>query len=120
MGAHRWGRTHIDDNVKDSLTILKDRVILGGPRRVLAATGRVFHLYTDACFEQGEGGLGGVLYDGCGKLLSFFSSKVGSGQVAVLNPEGKKTIIFEFEALCQQKGFSRMIGLWCSLTTKQF
>ena len=43
---------------KTAWPFLKDRVILGGPRRVLAATGRVFHLYTDALFWAGWRGPG--------------------------------------------------------------
>ena len=53
----------------------------------------------DACYEDGSEGLGGVLYDGFGNLMSFFLTRVESDQVALLNPNGKKTIIFELEAL---------------------
>ena len=53
----------IDDELRDSFCFLRDRIILGGPRKVLADHGRVFHLYTDEFFEDGLGGLGGILYD---------------------------------------------------------
>ena len=96
---HAVGDTPLDDEIRHSLAFLRERVVLGGPRRVIAEHGRVFHLYTDACYENGTGGLGGVLYDGFGNQLSFFSATVDEKQVAILNPDCKDTIIFELEAL---------------------
>ena len=61
-----------DDQLKAGLSFLRDRVISGGPRQVLADVARVYHLCTDACFEGGSGGLGGVLFDETGSVLSFF------------------------------------------------
>lgn len=68
---HAGGDAPLDDDVRDSLVFLKERVVLGGPRRVIAELGRVFHLYTDACYENGTGGLGGVLM---GRAPSFHIS----------------------------------------------
>ena len=68
---HAGGDAPLDDDVRDSLVFLKERVVLGGPRRVIAELGRVFHLYTDACYENGKGGLGGVLM---GRAPSFHIS----------------------------------------------
>ena len=67
---HTIGEAELDDDLVNSLQFLRDHILLGGPRRVMSDIGRVFHLYTDACFEQGTGGLGGVLFDSCGKQLS--------------------------------------------------
>ena len=93
------GDSEIDDELRRGLIFLRDRVVTGGPRRVLAKLGRTFHLCTDASFEQGSGGLGRVLYDEWGKMLSFFAEPVSAGLIHLLNPEGKQTIIFELEAL---------------------
>ena len=68
---HAGGDAPLDDDVRDNLVFLKERVVLGGPRRVIAELGRVFHLYTDACCENGTGGLGGVLM---GRAPSFHIS----------------------------------------------
>ena len=64
---HAIGHSAVDPDLEESLTFLRNRIILGGPRRVLASHGRTFHLYTDACLENGVGGIGGVLLDQCGK-----------------------------------------------------
>ena len=93
------GDSAIDDELRRGLIFLRDRVVTGGPRRVLAKLGRTFHLCTDASFEQGSGGLGRVLYDEWGKMLSFFAEPVSASLIQLLNPEGKQTIIFELEAL---------------------
>ena len=67
--------------------------------RSSSTVGRIFHLYTDACFENSEGGVGGVLFDGHGAMLSFFSEKLGVETVNLLSPGQKQNVIFELEAL---------------------
>ena len=109
---HAVGESRVDNDLCASLTFLRDRIVLGGPRQVLADTGRVFHLYTDACFENGTGGLGGVLVDQHGTILSFFSSVVDTKQVSMLNPLKKETIIFELEALAV------LVGTTCLLPSE--
>eukprot|EP00435_Cladocopium_sp_Y103_P044001 s1511_g12.t1 len=93
------GEVTIDGKLRDSLMFLRNRVVTGGPRHLHAEVGRVFHLYTDACYENGEGGLGAVLFDDHGSVLSFFSGKLPASSVAILNPLMKKNAIFELEAL---------------------
>jgi hypothetical protein len=56
----------------ESFHFLKERIVLGGPRTILAETGRFFTCTPDACYEDGSEGFGGVLYDGFGNLMSFF------------------------------------------------
>ena len=85
----------VDEELRKGLLFLRDRVVTGGPRRVLSGVGRTFHLYTDAFVENGRGGLGGILFDESGTMLSFFAEEVSSELVGHhLNPEGKRTIIF--------------------------
>ena len=96
-------------DLEESLSFLRDRIILGGPRRIISDHGRTFHLYTDACLEKGVGGIGGVLLDQCGKVLSFFSQVVSEHQVALLNPKHKETIIFELEALAVLVGCTTLL-----------
>ena len=59
---HAMGETAVDDDLRHSLEFVRDRVICGEPRIVDANRGRVFHLYTDACYENLCGGVGGVLF----------------------------------------------------------
>ena len=99
---HAVGDVFLDDEIIDSFPFFRNGIILGGPRPVWAKTGRVFQIYTDpsydALYECGVGGLGVEVIDGNGKLLSYFSTKVGARQVADLNLQNKDTIIFELEA----------------------
>ena len=106
---HAVGHSSIDPELIESLSFLRDRIVLGGPRRVIADHGRTFHLYTDACVEDGEGGIGGVLLDQYGKVLSFFSQVVTEHQVVLLNPRHKETIIFELEALAVLVGCTNLL-----------
>ena len=106
---HLVGEFPLDVELRESLTFLKDRIITGGPRRVLASIGRVFHLYTDACFEDGSGGVGGVLYNQDGKMLSFFSEQLPADLVGRLNPCLKQNLIFELEALAVLMGVTTLL-----------
>ena len=80
------GGTQLDDETKRSLLFMRDRVLNAEPRKLLADVGYVYHLYTDACFEAGGGGLGGVLFDGSGNMLSFFSEKMSDAAMGLVNP----------------------------------
>eukprot|EP00435_Cladocopium_sp_Y103_P055201 s3147_g18.t1 len=68
------GDVSVDGDLLKSLNFLRNRILTGEPRKVLADVGRVFHLYTGASYEDGVSGLGGVLIDDNGEVLSFLSS----------------------------------------------
>eukprot|EP00435_Cladocopium_sp_Y103_P025259 s2284_g6.t1 len=104
------GEADVDGELLRSLLFLRNRVIAGGPRRVLSEVGRVFHLYTDACFEDGSAGIGGVLIDDHGNVLSFFSEQISSEVVALLNPLRKRGLIFELEALAVMVGATQLLN----------
>ena len=106
---HAVGAAPIDDELKMSLMFLRDRVVKGGPRTVDSGVGKVFHLYTDACYENGQGGLGGVLYNELGEMLSYFSAPVTKAQATQLNPLEKDTIIFELETLAALIGTTLLL-----------
>lgn len=80
------GDAPLDDSLRDSLTFLRDRVLYGESRKILADVGRVYHLHTDASFEGGAGGFGGILFDGNGAMLSFFFESMSPDDVSLLNP----------------------------------
>ena len=56
---------------------------------------QLYHLYTDASFEQGQGGAGGILFERRGLLLRWFSE--WHDDVRAINPSNKKGLIFELE-----------------------
>ena len=108
MGGNAIGEVPIHD-LRACLEFIRDRIVNGGPRTVDAAQGEVFHLYTDACYEESAGGLGGVLFDQYGRMLSFFSCEIKAEQAAALNPLSKKTIIFELESLAVYVGYKVLL-----------
>ena len=103
------GDAHVDQELRRSLIFLRDHVLRGEPRKVLSDVVQVFHLYTDASFESGAGGLGGILFDGEGKMLSFFSEMLSPSGVNMLNPDGKKGMIFEPETLAVAIGVTQLL-----------
>ena len=103
------GGTQLDDEVRRNLLFMRDRVLNAEPRKLLADVGYVYHLYTDACFEAGSGGLGGVLFDGSGNMLSFFSEKMSDAAMELVNPLKKKGVIFELETLATAIGVTHLM-----------
>ena len=72
---HAVGDTLLDDDLRRSLEFVRDGVVKGGPRMVDSAMGEVFYLYTDACYENCFGGLGGVLFDPTWQSVVIFLGK---------------------------------------------
>ena len=64
---------HVDEELKQALTHMRDRVIQGRPRDVRSRLANVWHVFTDACSEPGrscaECGTGCVLISSVGKQL---------------------------------------------------
>ena len=63
----------MSDDLCTALTYLRDRIVLGAARSVSSAHRNSMLLETDASFEQGQGGLGAVLYNSSGLLLRWFA-----------------------------------------------
>ena len=87
-----------------ALESLRDRVILGTPRCIEASERQMYDLYTDASFEQGRGGTGGILFERRGLLLLWFSE--WHYDVRSINPGSKKGLIFELELAAVLMGLS--------------
>ena len=104
------GGTQIDEDLK-RIVFLTDRVLNGEPRKLLSDVGRVYHLYTDACFEGGQGDLGGVLFDEKGAMLSFFSEVASPEAIRLINPQQKKGVIFELETLATAIGVTHLLPI---------
>ena len=109
------GKAELDQNLRDSLVYMRDRVVNGPPRKVETRLANTWFLYTDACYEANHpswvAGLGGVLVSWDGKPVSFFSFNCTDrillhlGKTHLLNP------IYILE------GLAAVIGLrvWTSL-----
>lgn len=108
--AEMLGSGTVDSELTEALIYLRDRVILGPPRLLRAGTGQQFFLFTDASYEQGEVGLGGVLFDGFGNIVSWFGENLSDLDAVVLNPLEKETIIYECEALAFLLGIMHLLG----------
>ncbi len=69
------------------------------PRRFCKATGITWYMFTDASYEPvGESykaGFGGVLISPTGQFLEFFTFEIRDICLDYLNPNKRKTIIFE-------------------------
>ena len=80
------------------------------PRRIHLCTDKVWHVYTDACYEPAaenwKCGLGGVLVGPLANKVAFFSISLDEDQMGILGADTKKTIIFESELLAMVVAFS--------------
>ena len=80
------------------------------PRRIHLCTDKVWHVYTDACYEptaeNWKCGLGGVLVGPLANKVAFFSISLDEDQMGILGADTKKTIIFESELLAMVVAFS--------------
>ena len=64
----------LDDELIFALKVFSHRVMNASPRKVRAGMRKVWHFYTDACFEMGgRAGIGAVLVDEVGMLVEHFS-----------------------------------------------
>ena len=60
----------------------------------------VLHIYVDASFDYSDySGLGGMIVNMSGKVISFFSVKVDTGTLDEIMAKGQKTVIQEFEMM---------------------
>ncbi|OLQ06593.1 Protein-lysine methyltransferase METTL21B [Symbiodinium microadriaticum] len=68
----------------------------------------VLYLFTDAAYEAGRCGIGGILFDAASCPVAFFSYFLTDAQSASLGANEKKTIIFEAELIA----YVAAIVLW--------
>ena len=90
----------ISDGLMDSLKLLKERVLTGKPRTLSCRMLETMFLFTDASFDKNKGaGLGAVLANSSGEVISWFSLMVGPLDIALFLEPGRQTIIGELETL---------------------
>ena len=58
----KCGRVFFDQELRDALILLRDRVVRGGPRVVAAVRRNRYLVFADACHESDGAGFGGILY----------------------------------------------------------
>ena len=80
----------------------------GRPRTIGRPSHEVLYLFTDAAYEAGRCGIGGILYDARTCPVAFFSYFLTDTQSASLGALEKKTIIFEAELIA----YVAAIVLW--------
>ena len=98
------GYVAVSDDLRTALNYLRDRIVLGDARVVSASHRNCMHLYTDASFENGRGGLGALLCNPSGLLLRWFAEVLDQEVISALNVEGKDGFIYELEALAAVRG----------------
>ena len=85
----------------DSMSVVRSRILSARARSVDTSSDQVYFLFTDACFasEDGEGGLGAVLFNPAGTVEKWFGCKVQRDVCNSISSEGQKQIIGELETL---------------------
>ena len=99
----------------DSLLALKSHIeVLSSarPREVLVGDRKVFFVFTDAAFDHdgpdSRGSIGGVLVDGTGALMEYFSHQLAAEVLRALGDSDKKTVIYE----CELLAFAGALKVW--------
>ena len=80
----------------------------GRPRIIGRPSHEVLYLFTDAAYEAGRCGIGGILYDATSCPVASFSYFLTDAQSASLGAHEKKAIIFEAELIA----YVAAIVLW--------
>ena len=94
------GRRTLCDDTVEALTCLKNILSLNVPRKIVGKMSAHMHLYVDASYDGSVySGIGGILYDSLGNVLSFFSETISDSLVRLIKCDGQVTIIQELEML---------------------
>ena len=93
----------LDHRLTWALEYLAERLAEGKPREISRGLGDTRLVFVDASFEpDGYCGIGGLVYNGSGRLLKWFGLQVPRALVKVLQTcfdECRETVIYELEAL---------------------
>ena len=101
--AYTPGCTKLSRELSHSLDRYLAALIVDKPRHVLKTTGSTWYMFTDASYEPDgdshKAGFGGILVSPIGQFLEFFGFELNGTCLDRLNPNKRKTIIFECEFL---------------------
>ena len=98
LACAKGGSVSFHRDLSLALTCLRDRVLRGAPRLVHGTHRNKYLLFADACHEEGGAGLGGILYGPKGMVVAWFGEWVEPHELECINPDLKKTLIYELEA----------------------
>ena len=103
MHAYSTRGAMLSSSTAKALALYNSMLMNQGPRCLSCRSTNTWYFFTDASFEMENdivtSGHGGVLVSPAGKPVRFFSGNLSKDHVALLNPKGLKTIIFECEFL---------------------
>ena len=96
---HAYGTTsQVSDELFHVLTALYVRLRDNKAKEVkISHTEQRFVLYTDASYENKQGGIGGVLIDSYGRVVSWFSHHLSERTCLAFGADEKETVIYELE-----------------------
>lgn len=100
--AFLHGAGRLNDDCVLALERFANHLESAEPRRVSAASGSTWYMYTDACFDKTDDlkcGIGGVLVDHLGAVVAVFSLFLDRRSITALGGDKKETVIFEAELL---------------------
>ena len=93
------GLIKLDDELRCALASLRDKVLQGAPRKVVAASRTKYLVFADAFQQSLVGGVGGMTYGPNATMYHWFSCPLSCDQIAAVNLEGKATVIYELEVM---------------------
>ena len=105
--AHFSGGDLLSSEIESALKSLKDMIEFGADREISALSSLTFVILTDASYESGKAGLGGILVSPTGRLLEYFSYYLTSEELELLGAREKETIIHECEMIAVSAAFVR-------------
>ena len=98
----------LSEDLREALTYLKDVALDAPPLKISRALHKTFFIFTDGSLEGNTACVGGILHDGEGKAIAFFSIELDSLAVARLH-EHSEHPIYEIE----------LLGIWAALSIWQ-
>ena len=112
--AYFSGGDLLSNEVESALRSLKDMIEFGAGRNVSALSCLTFVILTDACFELGKAGLGGILVGLTDRFIEYFSYYLSPEELQILGTREKETIIRECEMIAVSAAFikweSKVLG----------
>ena len=94
------GRKTLFQRTRSCLRDIRELLIRNTPRKIEGSQAEVLHIYVDASFDYSDySGLGGMIVNMSGKVISFFSVKVDTGTLDEIMAKGQKTVIQELEMM---------------------
>ena len=113
--AYRSNKSVLEPDTSIALQRYREFLLSGKPRSITSNLGDTWFVYTDASYEPDENGasagFGGVLVDPSGAPVRYFSFDLAEPDIKLMNPSGKKTIIYE----CEFFAVSVAFDVWSNL-----